>query len=427
MTPSTPKPRVLLVDWDRDFAALVRQSLQEIYHIEHLLSAPELLEALAADEPPVAVLIDVDAFRIDHGSPLFEALTFYGNIQCVLLTQLTQLSLSVEPRLGTPLIVAKEGAFEQLPLLLGKLCALPEPQASDAPEELSIFHRAMTRREAAPEKPETNARQRSELVPLDFVRQRQLLLGRLASSIGHELNNLTAILSSVGEELQHFSEEHGVSLAPEVREDLAWVDNKMRVYAESLLGLGRSPQQNVDIIDLSKVTSNVIRTLDALGTTKYVGVETNIDQHSALIRMSREQLELMIYGVLIYSTDGVMSSKATIRRLYVDVRHETDKERVTLSVRTSAGAGFFEKMNRALDSMSLNDPNDELVVAKRLVDANGGVLRIEFKEGEGTALHAEFPTQFAAEVTLPALYQIVDSDDTFEREDDMAKTRLRQS
>lgn len=427
MTPSTPRPRVLLVDWDRDFAELVRQSLQDTYHVEHLLSAPELLEALSVGEPPVAVLIDVDAFRIDHGSPLFEAITFYGNIQCVLLTQLTQLSLSVEPRLGTPLIVAKEGASEQLPLMLGKLCALPAPEAPEPKEELSFFQRAMTRRETSPESPKTGAHQRGEVIPLDFARQRQLLLGRLAGSIGHELNNLTAILSSVGDELQHISEEHGISLAPEVGEDLAWVDNKMRVYAESLLGLGRSPQQNVDIIDLSKVAANVIRTLDALGTTKYVGVETNIDQHSALIRMSREQLELMIYGVLIYSTDGVMSSKATIRRLYIDVRHELEKERVTLSVRTSAGSELFEKMTRALDSKSPDDPNDELIIAKRLVDSNGGVLRVEYKEGEGTALHAEFPTQFAAEVTLPALYQVVDAEDTFEREDDMAKTRLRQS
>ena len=93
---SKDNTRILLVDWDEDFATALRSELKGIARLEHLISAPELDGALELSPIPSAILVDIDAFRLSEGAPLTKALTRYNWIPRILLTRQSQINFELE-------------------------------------------------------------------------------------------------------------------------------------------------------------------------------------------------------------------------------------------------------------------------------------------------------------------------------------------
>jgi len=418
---STDKTRILLVDWDEDFATTLRSELKGIGRLEHLISAPELDGALELEPDPVAILIDIDAFRLIEGAPLTKALKRCHSVPRILLTRQRQLNLELDPELGHVLLVRKDDCLDVLAQTL----------------EAHISHNLslMQTEERIPTQTRVDSLDVHMLSHRDvFELQRQASVGKLAAGICHELTNINSILIGATDELARTTAESGQAEAFEdTISDLQWVHQNLKTYADHLLRISRKPRRVVEMVDLGKIIEQTLSALEALGKTKYIGVESEICEDAIFVRISRAHIEHILINLISIAADGVLNSQATLRRISIKLTHHPEKERLELAIHDTASREHGTFVQQCLSGEIDGSDALDLMIAKRLVDANGGILRAALSgdndgEGEGTIIYAEFPTEFAAEVTSPQLYHL-DSNSAprsgnFAR-DEIERTRLR--
>lgn len=393
-TMSKDNTRILLVDWDEDFATALRSELKGIARLEHLISAPELDGALELSPIPSAILVDIDAFRLSEGAPLTKALTRYNWIPRILLTRQSQINFELDPELGHVLLARKDDS--------------PRALARTLEAHLHLSQQLGETEERVPTQTRIESIEGQMLSHRDiFELQRQASVGKLAAGICHELTNINSILISATDELARATAEAGTDEEhQDTISDLQWVHQNLKNYADHLLRVSRKPRRVVEMVDLSKLIKQTLAALEALGKTKYIGVESNLCDEAIFVRISRAHIEHILINLISIAADGVLNSQATLRRISVHLTHHPEKERVELRIQDTASREHGEFIRQCLAGEIDTSEALDLMVAKRLVDANGGILRVTSAEGEGSVLLAEFPTEFAAEVTSPLLYRL---------------------
>jgi C4-dicarboxylate-specific signal transduction histidine kinase len=391
---STDNTRILLVDWDEDFATALRSELKGIARLEHLISAPELDGALELSPTPVAILVDIDAFRLIEGAPLTKALKRYSWIPRILLTRQRQVSLELDPDLGHVLLARKDES--------------PRTLAQTLDAHIALNQQLGQTEERVPTQTRVESLEGHMLSHRDiFELQRQASIGKLAAGICHELTNINSILIGATDELARTTAEAGTEAEHEdTISDLQWVHQNLKNYADHLLRVSRKPRRVVEMVDLSKLIEQTLAALEALGKTKYIGVESDLCSEAVFVRISRAHIEHILINLISIAADGVLNSQATLRRISIQLIHHAEKERIELRIQDTASREHGAFIQQCLAGEINSSEALDLMVAKRLVDANGGILRATSAEGEGTVLFAEFPTEFAAEVTSPLLYKL---------------------
>lgn len=371
-------PRILLIDWDDEFALQLKEAARGRYQIEHLISAPELQQAVQIEPAPVAILLDVDTFRLGTETRLLDLRRLLPNIVYVLLSRAPQVMMELSLDLGPALMVHKDNSLKTLLEMIHKLYheeATPAPMPEDTLD--GPVHTDLPF---------------AQIVTL----QRQASIGMLGKNLGNELNNMNTVLMSVLVELHNLTErtmtpDEEQDLLPVLLQDLSWVGDNLRQYADSMVQLYACQSVNAIEVDLKQHVLNTLSTLEGIGKTKYIGINPRLPHDDIVITMSPAHIDHILYNLLVTISNAVANNHTTQRSVDITLTQDGDRRIAQLSFHINAEFEHFRRIEQALSGRFENSDMLAPYIAKRLIDVNGGSIMITPESHGGFSIHVEFP------------------------------------
>jgi len=232
---------------------------------------------------------------------------------------------------------------------------------------------------------------RSQLLQAD----RLSTLGTMAASIGHELNNVVAILAHT----VTFIRAHASQDKPPEPQDLATLDRgvaHLAQHARNLLHLGTPSVDRPEIFDVMEVITDVIAMLNVSGRTKRVNIMTHAPPVPIRVTMSRTKLEQIFVNLITNAADAVAEEPPEGRIIHIEVHADNERRRARCTVE-DAGSGMApDVLARVFETYFTTKAAGKgtglgLWVVKTLLDAVEGTIEIESEVGKGTAVRFDLP------------------------------------
>jgi len=222
-----------------------------------------------------------------------------------------------------------------------------------------------------------------------LVRKEHLaILGQLAGGVGHELRNPLGVISNAVYYLQ--------TILPDA-------DETTKEYLEMIASeVGNSEKIVSDLLDLSRakpaerqeiaVSDLVARLLEKQPPPEKVKVTTKIASDLPPVFVDSRQIGQVLVNLVINAYQAMPEGG----RLTIKARAE--KGQVYLSI-TDTGCGISqENMERLFEPLFTTKAKGiglGLAVSKNLLEANGGSIEVESKEGKGSTFTVILPTKEA--------------------------------
>lgn len=232
---------------------------------------------------------------------------------------------------------------------------------------------------------------RAQLLQAD----RLATLGTMAASIGHELNNVVAILAHTAT----FIRTHASLGKPPEPQDLATLDRgvaHLAQHARNLLHLGTPTQDRPEIFDVMEVVADVITMLNVSGRTKHVNILTHAPPVPVRVTMSRTKLEQIFVNLITNAADALANQPAEGRIIHIEVHADQERQRARCVIE-DAGSGMPpDVLARVFETyFTTKTPGKGtglgLWVVKTLLEAVDGTIEIESEVGKGTAVRFDLP------------------------------------
>lgn len=394
--PTSNLPRILLIDWDDEFALQLKEAAQHVYQIEHLISAPELQLAINIEPAPVAILLDIDTFRLGTETRLLDLRRLLPDVVYVLLSRAPQVMMELSLDMGPALMVHKDNSLHDLLRMISQLAPNQEHQPHAPQASVDHTHSISDLTGEFPF---------AQIVTL----QRHASIGLLGQNLGNELNNMNTVLMSVAAELQQITErtmgQEDEELIPVLLQDLSWISQNLKQYADSLVALYTAHSTDIQEIDLKQRVVDVLHTLEGIGKTKYIGINPRLGDGEITVCMSPVHLDQILHNLLVTISNAVRSNHATRRSVDILLVNDPNRKLAQLSFHVSAEFEHFRRIEQALKGNFANAEMLATYIAKRLIDTNGGELIITPETQGGFSMHIEFPFPYQEVATAPSLYR----------------------
>jgi C4-dicarboxylate-specific signal transduction histidine kinase len=220
-------------------------------------------------------------------------------------------------------------------------------------------------------------------------------LGTMAASIGHELNNVVAILAHTAT----FIRTHADQGNPPEPQDLTALDRgvaHLAQHARNLLHLGTPAEDRPEIFDVMTVVSDVITMLNVSGRTKRVNIMTQAPPGAVRVTMSRTKLEQIFVNLITNAADALADQPPEGRIIRVEVHADHERNRARCVVEDAGHGMQPEVLARVFEEYFTTKAPGKgtglgLWVVKTLLDAVDGTIEIESEVGKGTAVRFDIP------------------------------------
>lgn len=240
-------------------------------------------------------------------------------------------------------------------------------------------------------------RQREELAHVTRVS----LMGELAASLAHELNQpLTAILSNA-QAAQRFLMAKAVNL-DEVREilkDIVDDNNRAGEIIRKIRALVRKEDIALTRLDLTAVIRDVVSLVRSDAILRNVKLDYQASESVAAVRGDRIQLQQVMLNLLLNAFDAMKECGADERQALVRVNCD-DVGFVEVSVR-DRGIGFTrDKLDRMFEPFFTTKKEGlgmGLSISRSIVEAHGGRLWAENNQYLGVTFYMVLPASPDAE------------------------------
>lgn len=232
---------------------------------------------------------------------------------------------------------------------------------------------------------------RTQLLQAD----RLATLGTMAASIGHELNNVVAILAHTAT----FIRTHASQGKPPEAQDLATLDRgvaHLAQHARNLLHLGTPLEDRPEIFDVMDVLSDVIAMLNTSGRTKRVNIMTHAPPVPVRVAMSRTKLEQIFVNLVTNAADALVDQPPDGRIIRIEVHADEVQHRARCVVEDAGNGMPPEVLARVFETYFTTKAPGKgtglgLWVVKTLLDGVHGTIEIESEVGKGTAVRFDLP------------------------------------
>ena len=227
--------------------------------------------------------------------------------------------------------------------------------------------------------------------------------GVLASGIGHELNNVAAVLTSGMELLTPFLRGESGPPPEAVLRALARSVGHVQDHAKNLLRLSRTSQvqQKSERFLVREAIQDVIQMLELGGRSR--GTELNFlvsgaDLEAAEIEFVKTQFEQVLLNLLLNAVDAIRDFHPEIRKVTVQLEqvatHEGD--RLLISVEDTGGGMPPSVRDRIFEPFFTTKGEKGtglgLAVIRSIMEETGGRLEVETTPGVGTRMKTFWPS-----------------------------------
>jgi C4-dicarboxylate-specific signal transduction histidine kinase len=232
---------------------------------------------------------------------------------------------------------------------------------------------------------------RAQLLQAD----RLATLGTMAASIGHELNNVVAILTHT----VTFIRTHASQDKPPDAQDLATLDRgfaHLAQHARNLLHLGTPSEDRPEIFNVMEVINDVIAMLNVSGRTKNVNILTHAPPAPIRVTMSRTKLEQIFVNLITNAADAVANEPPEGRIIHIEVHADEERRRARCTVEDAGNGMPPDVLARVFETYFTTKTAGKgtglgLWVVKTLLDGVEGSIEIESEFGKGTAVRFDLP------------------------------------
>jgi signal transduction histidine kinase len=228
----------------------------------------------------------------------------------------------------------------------------------------------------------------------ELVRKERLaMLGEVAGGVGHELRNPLGVMSNAVYFLQTMLEGADTSVKEYLGIIRAEIARSERIVA-SLMDAVRTRPPELVAFGLAEVVDLAIRKSTIPSS---VTVTLDIPETLPAVRADAIQMQ-QVFGNLVSNAIDAMPDGGALE---IRARDDVQAKAIVISVRDTGSGITPENMARLFQPLFTTKARGiglGLVVAKNLIEANGGTVKVESKEGKETLVTVTLP---AAEVPTP--------------------------
>jgi signal transduction histidine kinase len=242
---------------------------------------------------------------------------------------------------------------------------------------------------------EVETRTKDLATALDALHQSEKLaaLGQFASGVAHEVNSPAAVVAT---NLRYLADSSSAGRFPpdgaEVIEDALSAMKRINDLVRKLVDAGRvaAVPGGVSTVPVADLVVKAAADARARGGGRIAVAEAAAP--GLAVRARRESLE-QVMSILVANAAEAIPPQAEGR---IEIRAERADGTVRISVRDDGAGMSPEILRRAFDPFFTTKPPGSgaglgLPVARGIVEANGGTLRLESAPGAGTTAIVELP------------------------------------
>jgi two-component system NtrC family sensor kinase len=232
--------------------------------------------------------------------------------------------------------------------------------------------------------------------------ERLASLGRLAASVAHEINNPVSGVLNLTRLVQRLVDEKGLDPArvPEVRGYLAQViEETTRVgrIVSDLLAFARQTRPRIEPSDLADLARRTLSLLSLKLRHRNIETDLSVDPELPLISCDRGQVEQVLINLVMNASEAGPDGA----RVQVRLRHAPGEPSVVVEVEDRGTGISQEHLGRIFDPFFTTKEDGKgvglgLAVAYGIVEAHGGSIDIQSKEGRGTTFRVRLPLEARA-------------------------------
>jgi PAS domain S-box-containing protein len=223
---------------------------------------------------------------------------------------------------------------------------------------------------------------------------RTAILGEIAASIAHEINQpLAAVVANGHACLRWLSAQPpGLAKAQEAAERIVRDGTEAGEVIRRIRALFKhAPLDKIDL-DLNEVIAEVLHLLSGERTKRHVLVETDLDKDLGSVAGDRVQLQQVVFNLLLNGIEAMDSVLDCPKKLFIRSKRH-NPETVLIEIRDN-GVGLKdpEKVFEAFFTTKENGMGMGLAVCRAIIDAHHGRLWATSGEGVGTTFSFTIPS-----------------------------------
>lgn len=225
----------------------------------------------------------------------------------------------------------------------------------------------------------------------DYQQRKMAIVGRMASSMAHEIRNpLTSIRSSI--QLIETSIEQ-----PELKQianNLISEVDRINTITEDLLGFAKPRQLNTSLLDLCSVVDSVLSLYSQKLKEAVINVSTNYTPLSLTkILADEDALKQVLINFLNNSIEAMEQTET--KDLTIEIQlHSPDK---LIFIWTDTGVGMsnetIEHITEPFFTTKSGGTGLGMAIVKQLLEQHGFELQIMSLKGKGTSINVHIPVE----------------------------------
>jgi C4-dicarboxylate-specific signal transduction histidine kinase len=210
---------------------------------------------------------------------------------------------------------------------------------------------------------------------------RLALMGELAASLAHEVNNpLGAMVTnaSAGQRLL----AHGQMKPDELQELLADIvsdGHRAREVIQGIRNMVRKSEASYSFVQIKDVINDLLKIVRADAIARNVSLITEVHPNPGVVMADRVQLLQVLLNLTMNAFEALAVIRADARRVIIRADRVADRK-ICVSVRDSGPgfpSGIVEQLFEAFFSTKAEGTGMGLAIARSIVEAHGGMLSAE--------------------------------------------------
>jgi two-component system NtrC family sensor kinase len=220
----------------------------------------------------------------------------------------------------------------------------------------------------------------------ELVRSEKLAsIGRMAAGVAHEIGNpLTSVLGHteiLHKRLKRKKLKDGTLLLDLLDRTRKETERINRIIKD-LLQFSKPPSTRIEDIDVNRVIHDSLNLISAQKRFHDITLDLSLDKHLPLARGTNDQLQQVLFNILINAADAMPEGGS------IAIRTETDKRWVIIAIKDTGVGIPASDLNKVCDPFYTTKSPDKgtglgLSISFKIIDEFGGKLRIESEEGMG--------------------------------------------